>query len=266
MQWWTTRQLKSGNASKRLKAVEKLAASPDAHNFEHFVAALADSDFEVQVIAAQALGRMGERAIEPLAMALKDKSSSVREATVRALDMIGGAQVVELLIAALKDENGDVRKTAVEAVARVGTTESKQALEECRRREEEAKRLAEEARAKRLAEEEKARRLAEEEKAKRRAQMPGIDDLISRLQNVHQKLKAMAWDNPNLQTVVDMIGAFPESLETGSSLDGRPLSNLEIGQALQVFAGMLIPFASRNPNLMSLWQELDSISRKVARL
>ncbi|MCI0392607.1 MAG: HEAT repeat domain-containing protein [Acidobacteria bacterium] len=118
MLWLTLRQLKSSDAIKRAKAAEKLVASRNAQAFEHLVTALKDTDFEVRMVSARGIGQFGERALEPLGPALKDKSSSVREAAIDSLAEIGGPHIL--------------------------APESGQALEEYHRREEEAKRLAEE--------------------------------------------------------------------------------------------------------------------------
>lgn len=183
MLWLTLRQLKSSNALKRMKAAEKLAASQNAQAFEHLVTALSDADFEVRIVSARGLGQFGERALEPLVSALKDESSSAREAAIGSLAKIGGQHIVMPLMDSLEDEDGGVRKVAANALEKIRAPESGQALEEYYRREEEARRLAEEARAKRLAEEEA--RLAEQKEAERR------DEELIEIEGMHVTLQQM---------------------------------------------------------------------------
>ncbi|GAG35765.1 unnamed protein product, partial [marine sediment metagenome] len=67
-------------------------------------------------IAIEALGKIGEPALEPLIQALKDEDSQTRRWVVRVLGEIGDKRAVEPLIAALKDEDERVCCSAAEAL------------------------------------------------------------------------------------------------------------------------------------------------------
>ena len=115
--------------------------------------ALHDEDKDVRMAAAEALGRLGwqpdqgsngaaywisqgqwercikigEPAIEPLTVALKDESKDRRQAAA-ALGQIGDASALKPLIAALKDFPGDLRSAAAEALGLIGDTRAVQPL------------------------------------------------------------------------------------------------------------------------------------------
>ena len=200
MLWFTLRQLKSSNPIKRTRAAEKLAATPGVQAFEHLVAALTDTDFEVRRIIVAGLGRFGDRAVEPLTSALKDKSSSVREAAIMALSAIGGKQIMKPLMSALEDEDNSIRKAAANVLQRIGLPESRQALEEYRRREEEAK-----LEVRRQAEKISAARLAEE------ARSPLVQEEIS--DEVETELKVICGSCSGIFRWSD---AFSQSVTKGS--------------------------------------------------
>ena len=66
--------------------------------------------------SAEALGKIGRPAVEPLIAALKDRNSDVRRYAAWALGEIGDARVVVPLIGALKDEDPWVREEATGAL------------------------------------------------------------------------------------------------------------------------------------------------------
>ena len=69
----------------------------------------------------EALGQMGDAgAVAPLIAALKDDTSSVRQAAAEALGQIGDAGAVEPLIVVLRDASTGVRRAAVDALGRIG--------------------------------------------------------------------------------------------------------------------------------------------------
>jgi HEAT repeat protein len=72
--------------------------------------------------AADALGKIGEPAVEPLIEALKDKDPTVRKRVAEALMKIGDARAVMPLNAALKDEDAGVRTRAAIALTMAGHT------------------------------------------------------------------------------------------------------------------------------------------------
>src|SRR5215467_11160530 len=71
----------------------------------------------VRQAAAEALGKVGAPAVEPLIAALKE--GYMHAAATEALSKIG-APAVEPLIAALKDQEINVRKAAAEVLGKIG--------------------------------------------------------------------------------------------------------------------------------------------------
>ena len=67
---------------------------------------------------AEALGKMGEAAIEPLINALKHENLSVREGAAWALGQLGDTRAVEPLILALRSRH--TRRSAAEALGKMG--------------------------------------------------------------------------------------------------------------------------------------------------
>jgi HEAT repeat protein len=85
------------------------------------VAALKDNNTSVRRDAASALGKMKDaRAVEPLITALADSDPNVRRDVAEALGMIGDARAVEPLIAAFEDSDDQVRNYATEALVKFG--------------------------------------------------------------------------------------------------------------------------------------------------
>ncbi len=86
---------------------------------ELLIEALKDENIYVQNKAADALGKIGEPAVEPLVEALKDENWSVRRGAANALGEIGDGRAVEPLIEALKDENWSIRRGAADALGEI---------------------------------------------------------------------------------------------------------------------------------------------------
>jgi HEAT repeat protein len=63
---------------------------------------------------------IGEAAIEPLAVAMADNDSEIREKAVRALGAIGSKKAIPVIYRSLSDGNDNVRWNAVKAAPRVG--------------------------------------------------------------------------------------------------------------------------------------------------
>ncbi len=76
----------------------------------------------VNEAAAQALGRIGAAAVEPLTVALRDPDSEVRLQATIALARIGpdAAPAVPLLVQALRDDSTEVRIGAARALGQIG--------------------------------------------------------------------------------------------------------------------------------------------------
>ncbi|NIA12001.1 MAG: hypothetical protein GWP10_20345 [Nitrospiraceae bacterium] len=82
--------------------------------------ALADEEEWVRLHAAEALGEIGEPAVEPLITALRDEHEYVRLYAAIALGETGDKRAVEPLITALRDEHEYVRGNAAEALGKIG--------------------------------------------------------------------------------------------------------------------------------------------------
>jgi len=90
------------------------------------IRALNDSDWDVRSGAAEALGRIGEPAVEPLINALNNSDTTgVRVNAAQALGRIGDSRAVKPLERALNDADSRVRKSAAEALRRFGLQENR---------------------------------------------------------------------------------------------------------------------------------------------
>lgn len=79
-------------------------------------------DGDVQLAAAGALVGMGERAVEPLCIALGHSNDDVRYYAAESLRAIGDPRGVLPLIGALRDPDESVRRAAIEAFGAIGDT------------------------------------------------------------------------------------------------------------------------------------------------
>ncbi len=119
--------LKDSDWRVQIKVAEVLGKLGDVRAVEPLFIALHSDG--VWWWAAEALGMLGESAVEPLIAALKDSGWRMREKAAYALgrlvvqpeDAALCARAVEALIAALKDSDKDVRENAAEALGRLGT-------------------------------------------------------------------------------------------------------------------------------------------------
>ena len=71
-------------------------------------------------VAADALVKFGEAAVQPLIAALWDEDWRAREAAARALGELGDARAVQPLIAALRSVHPEVRCCAADALGKLG--------------------------------------------------------------------------------------------------------------------------------------------------
>lgn len=148
--------LGDGDENVRIEAARALGNLGDARAVEPLSEALCDSDFHVQLIAAEALVKMhavvtliealgtghsgvpyaaealGElkdaRAVAPLIKALKDSQRLVRDAAAHALGKLGDALAVEPLINALEDNEWSVRYAAARALGKLGNARAVEPL------------------------------------------------------------------------------------------------------------------------------------------
>ena len=96
---------------------------PDLSDLDKAMAALGSPRSYVRWQAAQALGKMRDKAaVQPLLNALSDESTVVRESAAEALGEIGGKRALEPLIAALDDEVPYVRLQIVGSLGKMRDT------------------------------------------------------------------------------------------------------------------------------------------------
>jgi len=80
-----------------------------------------NKNWRFRKIAVTLFEEIGEAAVEPLIVALKDEKWWVREMAAIALGRIGDKRAIEPLIQALQDRDRDVRKQAAIALGRINT-------------------------------------------------------------------------------------------------------------------------------------------------
>jgi len=130
--------LRNEDGNMRRVAAWALGKIGDSRAVEPLIAVLEDQAtknwwrYSVREAAAEALGRIGEPAVEPLIAALQDEDSNMRQGAAGALGRIG-EPAVEPLIAALRDENSGVCRAAAQALKKIGTPKALAVLEEWRR-------------------------------------------------------------------------------------------------------------------------------------
>jgi HEAT repeat protein len=97
---------------------------------EPLIATLKDEEGYVRQTAAQALIEIGEPSVEPLIATLQDEDSYVRQVAVSTLGAIDPRRAVAPVISALQDKDSNVRRAAVETLEGIGTPEALVAIEE----------------------------------------------------------------------------------------------------------------------------------------
>jgi HEAT repeat protein len=110
----------------RLSAIKALGELRDVSAVRSLIAVLRDES--CGCTAANALVKIGKPSVEPLIMALKDKSPIVRRNVLKALGGIGNPNAVKPLIDALKDEDFIVRGNAATALGQIKDANAVQAL------------------------------------------------------------------------------------------------------------------------------------------
>jgi HEAT repeat protein len=96
----------------------------DTRAVEPLIKVLKDGKYEgryyVGYCGAEALGKIGTPAVEPLIALLRAENAVVCMFAAKALGLIGDARAVELLIAALKVDDKNLRRFAAEALGTIG--------------------------------------------------------------------------------------------------------------------------------------------------
>lgn len=117
MLWWTLQQLRSGDVSTRLKAVDKLADDSSLKAGEGLIAAFADKEESVRKAAAKALaGTHNDLFLQPLGRALRDPNAHVRETAADALRQLRNPECIPALVPLLSDSSATVRWQASRAL------------------------------------------------------------------------------------------------------------------------------------------------------
>jgi hypothetical protein len=104
----------------RKAAISSLGKSGDPRAVAPLIALMSDENRVIREAAAQALGSLGELAVDPLVEALADPDWHIRMGSAIALRIIGDPRGVEPLIRAIGDENRFVRREAVKSIGRIG--------------------------------------------------------------------------------------------------------------------------------------------------
>ena len=130
--------LKDQNVVPRFGAIKALGQLGDARAVEPLIACLKDqrgidarqtgwsADFLQQEldylrhVAAEALGKLGKAAFDPLIACLKERDALLRSGAAEALGKTGDARAVKPLITCLKDTDWQVRSQAAEALGSLG--------------------------------------------------------------------------------------------------------------------------------------------------
>lgn len=117
MLWWTLQQLKSKDASTRIKAVDKLAGDDDAKAIEALLGALGDPDEEVRKAATKAVGGTRDsKYLAPLLQLLTHNNEHVRGNAADALRQLGDDQAASSVVGLLSDPSATVRWQAARAL------------------------------------------------------------------------------------------------------------------------------------------------------
>ena len=90
--------------------------------------ALKDENPQVRFKSAQALGNVGESAVEPLINMINEEEGEIRRYATFALKKIGSPSAVEYFINALQDEDWGVRKVAARSLGELGDKKALEAL------------------------------------------------------------------------------------------------------------------------------------------
>ncbi len=97
-------------------AIELLGATNDPRAIGPLLATLRRGSAEERKAAAEALGRIGKLAFDPVQALFNEGNPEVQPHAIKALGEIGDDRAVPLLLARLNDSNLDVRRSAVEAL------------------------------------------------------------------------------------------------------------------------------------------------------
>jgi HEAT repeat protein len=125
--------LKSSDDQVRYNAVKAIREAPDAKATEALVAALDDPYDMVKRVAADALGKIGDRKTTAIVLqhAQSDKDIGTRCMCVAALGNLEDPSVFDSLVSFLSHEDPTMRGNAAEALGKLGDPRAIDALAKC---------------------------------------------------------------------------------------------------------------------------------------
>jgi HEAT repeat protein len=112
--------LEHENHRVRRVAAESLGRLGNVRAVDSLAVALRDEDKQVYYSAAVALAKLGEAGLNALVLALRDENSRVQITALETLGRFGHAQSVEPMAGMLKAENPEVRTAAANALGKLG--------------------------------------------------------------------------------------------------------------------------------------------------
>ncbi len=119
--------VQTGPVHAAMRAVESLAAIPEAAVVRLLCSALSSSEPVVSIAAADALGKIGGvEAVGALTHSLRSGNAQLRAASVQALGRLGAAETTGLICGMLTDKQWEVR---LEAAAALGKFKNSEALD-----------------------------------------------------------------------------------------------------------------------------------------
>ena len=127
--------LKNSDEDVRMYAAKGLGEIKDARAIKPLIEALRIQTRwgGAEGSAAQALTDIGEPAVEPLSLMLKDSDENVRLLATISLGDISDIRAVEPLIEALKDSNKKVQKAAASSLKKIGGEKAEKTLKDYRK-------------------------------------------------------------------------------------------------------------------------------------
>ncbi len=114
------KMLKMENKDMRFFATLALAKTQDIRAIRQLINCFRDESWTIRKSAAEALEQIGEKAIEPLTIALSHEDKDVRYWTTRVLGKIG-AKSIQPVLKLLKDDDTEVRQLSKKILANIGT-------------------------------------------------------------------------------------------------------------------------------------------------